>query len=166
MTDSSTDLAVLWSPDSNENWPAFRGWEPAPRLEGEALAAQSPVASGHVGTAGTLLHGVCHTAGSARLPFSFNCAPWEMGRSWPVLGRMGQGSAQRPLSCHWAERWREPSCDSPYVTLDVVWSFSGPWLSEPCCQSTEPASHTGLSCCRANQVLLVPSQRPPLLGQA
>lgn len=83
---------------------------------------------------------------------------YSVGNRQFLARRMWAGGAQV------VEWWREPSCDSMCdlgCGLAFLWALAPP---EPCCQSSKPASHAGLSCLRANQVFFIPSQRPPLLG--
>lgn len=85
-----------------------------------------------------------------------------MGCFWPVPGECGRAVPPGSL-------FLSLDGGSPAVTLSMrdlgyglafFWPLAPP---EPCCQSTKPASHTGLTCSRTDHVLLIPSQGPPSL---
>lgn len=140
---------------------ALGGWGPELHLE-EVPETLSLLPPGQCrGSKNFVTSSSHHMAASARMPCSLKCALGEIGCFWQMQENVG-GQCPGGLSS-------SLSGENPAVTLLMcdfgcglafLWALAPP---EPCCQSTEPVSHAGLSRSRTKQVLLIPSRRSPLL---
>lgn len=118
---------------------ALGRWEPELRLE--LLESLSLVASWAVWGQQKVCYVEFSSHGWLCQAALLKTCPGEMVCFWPVVGACGRAV---PSSCHWMERTqlRLSMCDLG-CGLAFLWALAPP---EPCCQSTKPASHAGLSC--------------------